>query len=64
MGYLRNDVKDLADKDYNDFINHYNRLELLYEWVQKNKINVEQFKQLIEIDKNENQRQIDLDTFD
>lgn len=64
MGYLRNDVKDLADKDYNDFINHYNRLELLYEWVQKNKINVEQFRQLIEIDKNENQRQIDLDTFD
>lgn len=64
MGYLRNYVKDLADKDYNDFINHYNRLELLYEWVKKNKINVAQFKQLIEIDKAENQRQVDLDTFD
>lgn len=57
-------VKDLADKDYNEFVNHYNRIELLFEWVQQGKINVEQFRQLIEVDKQENQRQIDLDTCD
>lgn len=64
MLYSRYHVKDLDNKELNEFVNHYNRIELLFEWVQKGKITVEQFRQLIEVDKQENQHQIDLDTFD
>jgi len=46
------------------FVHNYNRIELLYSWVQNGQVNVNQFRQLIEIDKQENQRQIDLDSWD
>lgn len=64
MGYTRYRVKDLADKDLECFVSHYNRIELLYDWIKQGKINVEQFRQLIDVDKEEQQYQIDLDSFD
>lgn len=47
-----------------EFIKNYNRIELLYYWIIDGKVNVEQFRELIEIDKKENQRQYDLDSWD
>lgn len=46
------------------FVHNHNRIELLYSWVQTGQINVDQLRDLIEVDKQENQRQIDLDSWD
>lgn len=45
-----------------EFRNRSNRVQLLYDLVQDNKITVEQFRNLL--DEKKQQRQINLDTFD
>ena len=54
----------LSDKELNKFIKDFNRLELLFDWIKDGKINKEQFADLLIIHQEENQRQIDLDSFD
>jgi hypothetical protein len=51
-------------KDVNEFLKNLNRLDLLYDWIKEGKINKEQFADLLLLHKEENQRQIDLDTWD
>ena len=47
-----------------EFRNSSNRVQVLYEWVQDNKITVDQFRTLLDENTKEQQRQINLDTFD
>lgn len=54
----------MSEQDIKQFTNDFNRLVLLYNWIQTGKVNQEQFVELLELHQQENQRQIDLDSFD
>lgn len=54
----------LSPKDISLFTSHYDRMTLLYQWIQSNKINVQQFRELLELHEKEEQRQILLDSPD
>lgn len=54
--------KQLSPKDLNFFKSHHDRITLLYQWIQNKKITVDQFRDLLEIHKNEDKRQILLDS--
>lgn len=54
----------LTPQKIREFRSEINRVEVLYRWVQENKITVDDFRTLLYENAKEDQRQIDLDSFD
>lgn len=55
--------KELKEKDMQEFLVNKNRLQLLYEWTQKGKVNLSQFATLMEMHTKEHKRQMELDSW-
>ena len=55
---------NLTPEKIRDFRREINRVETLYLWVQKNTITVDEFRTLLYENSLEDQRQIDLDSWD
>ena len=54
----------LSSEKVSYFLSQYNRLEILYNWIQKNEINLDDFEYLLNEHYKEVKRQMDFDSFD
>lgn len=54
----------LSKDKIKDFLSQNNRLEVLYSWIQKNEITLDEFKYLLDKHYMEDEYQKSLDTFD